>query len=817
MKQDFDQKEFDGLVKSLYSFQDPETIPEHAHVSWNFDPSCVNNENYPIAHWNLVTQYAPLLIPYCDENQLQSFAEFIVHTLAFQDKEIVASNLVTLHQVSEDVVKNGELLSLPSLETAVVKQLWKLLGECMSEFAGDNLSIVFTWEMPDDEDVEMKDGESQKTDMKKAISLAQMIAEVMNKPHKSPRKRSKKKDGRNLNMVNNLLQILQHLPCHQFVLGNQLRCILGLLVCDVLIGKAALDDECAQPVQVSCREIVSTLLQVMLQHREFSIWHVINMSSLLRWLHHTTPRVSPANLQCKFMDASKELLRFATILTLKSHSKTNLEAIAKFTQELVVTLTESSKNTDPEMLRCLEVLVVMISACTEFLEQKGKKTSSQEAVCSVISKAAVNLEIFIKSTLEEDGNSCQEEQDHCELEANVMRLSGILTHAMGLISETQFQKNEEFTTAFGKWREVVSVLVLKASKKLEELTNANDETAIVIKVLTDVIKGGEEHCNSIPDELRAQILRTCLEILRNSGLSGSENRSKCTDDSKKLQDTVLGLITGLLEEDSGKNCITVLESVLEWSMKESGEEGSLENLLTGLTVFKDLVATKVVKQNKKGLRPVLGKILITLLSRAEINLEILMVILEIVAALVTIGSGVFNTHDLASVFQALALNTDVTNIEFFSRIFMAKFAILSWTLFYYPDYVYGAVHVFLPCIRELLNSLLTQGGRIEAEERVIMLSCVHKISRLYQEMASHKSILSKYSIYFLADCVHVMSTRSIPAVIRDVLVQGVHFLFDLCGDDHLTKLHVYLPSRERELFRSLKDDYMKHHKFKGNA
>jgi hypothetical protein len=854
LKQDFDQNEFDHLIYCLYSFQDPQTILELSFVSWNFDPSCVNNVNYPVAHWSLVSQYAALLIPYCNGNQLQKFAEFMVGTLVLQDNKITTDNLVTLHQVSEDILKDGELLSLSSLQAAVVKQFWKLLGECMGQLADDRLTGVFTWEVLGDQDAEMEDGQdgthetdeanlqSVKIDTNIAISLAQAIARIMNEPQKSARKQSKRKRIGDLSMVVHLVKVLQCLPCYKFTPSNQVRCILGSLACDVLIGKAGLDDKTgpAQPLaaQLSCREIVSTLIQSLLQQREFSAWQVIDMASLLHWLYHTIPKrnsakPSPSNLQSKFMNASKELLRLAVILGMKSHSKASLATVVDFSQELVTSLIDSAKNTNPEIVRCVEVLVIIVSACTEFLEQKGKKTSSLRAACSIISKTAVSLTSFTKDTLEENAVSHQQEESYVELENNVMRLSAILTYAMGLIPETELSKNEELKNAFAEWNEIVSMLVFKTSKKMEDVMNSvseldfSNEIATLITVLTDVFMGGQDHCNSIPDELRTQILKKCLEILRKIGFpvekEENENSTESIEESRKLQKAVIGLVAGLLEEDGGMNCIMVLEGVLEWSVEESDAgEDALVTLLTGLSVFKELVAMKVAKQNKKKLRSITGKIMITLLGRAAINIEILMVVLETVAALVTIGGGVFNPHDLALVFQALALNVEVTNIGFFSRIFMARFAILSWMLFYYPDYVYGTVHVFLPCVRELLNSLFSQGARIsngktESEEGAILLSCAHKMSRLYQEMTSHKNILSKYSIYFLADCVHVMSTQGIPGMIRDVLVQGVHFLFDICNDDGLTKLHVYLPSNERELFRSLKEDYMKHHKFKGNA
>ena len=43
-----------------------------------------------------------------------------------------------------------------------------------------------------------------------------------------------------------------------------------------------------------------------------------------------------------------------------------------------------------------------------------------------------------------------------------------------------------------------------------------------------------------------------------------------------------------------------------------------------------------------------------------------------------------------------------------------------------------------------------------------------------------KEFFSKYSLYLLADCVHVMSTHVVHGTLRDILVQGVYSLFDIC-------------------------------------
>ena len=839
LKENFDQNEFDQMINFVYCLEDPETVPEIASVSWNSDPSCVDSLNYPVAHWNLVTQHAPLLIPYCSDDQLQNFAKFMIGTLVLHGKENTADHLVSLCDVSENVLKGGELLCLFSVQEAIVKQLWKCLGECMSKVVGEELSEAFLWKAVEGEGAQMEDVHGPDgvnlqcmVDTNTAVTIAQAIAKVIH--DEDARKWSKKKAGGDLRMVADLLKVLQRLPCHQFTQRSQARCILGSLACDVLVGKVAPSDKTGPHaerlvVQLCCREIVSNLLQGFLQRREFSAWRVVEVASLLRWLYCTIPvqtaaETSPTNLESQFMNASKNLLKFAFMLILKLHKKASVVAIVDFSQELITSLANFGKSKIPDTMQRIQVLVIIVSAFTEFFEQQRRMTSPQKRLYSIISNAIVSLTGFAKAILEENSGT----ENYTELKKDVMKLCAVLQRAMGLFPETELVNNEELTNVSKEWADIVFMLVAKILRKMEDVElNVNSETATLLKVLADVFKSGKQQCDSIPDELRTQILRKCLGILRYIGFSVGEQdvdkHAKDSEESSKLQEAALGLISGLLEEAEGNNCIMVLEGVLQWSVEENAaHKNTMANLQTGLSVFKDLLSTKVVRLKKKELRLISGKILITMLSKATISNEILVVVQEIVAALLTIGAGVCNPRDLPLVLQALVLNVEVTSISLFSRIFMARFAILKWTLYYYSKYLYEAVHVFLPCVRELLNCLLIEGGKITSgkltsEEKAILLSCVEKMSRLYQQMVSHKEFFSKYSLYLLADCVHVMSTHVVHGTLRDILVQGVYSLFDICNDDDFTKLHVYLPNNERELFQSLKEDYIKHHKFKGNA
>ncbi|XP_046840778.1 unhealthy ribosome biogenesis protein 2 homolog [Xenia sp. Carnegie-2017] len=271
------------------------------------------------------------------------------------------------------------------------------------------------------------------------------------------------------------------------------------------------------------------------------------------------------------------------------------------------------------------------------------------------------------------------------------------------------------------------------------------------------------------------------------------------------------------EEEEG-NFIKTVNDILEWSVKEDND-----NYTTGVEIFKDLLSTTSSKRHRKQLRQKMDKIMILLLKKSSSNINAYIVCIEVVAQLVAMGNGLFHRNDFSLVFQALTSEVKESRIQDFCRIFTAKFTILSWSLFFYSENVYGLIHIFIPCVRELLESLLRNSCRdISSDplcptEETDLLNCSNKMARLYQEISSHKDVMSKYSLYLLADCIHVISCHGARAPIRQVIVQGVYYIFDLCNDDCLTKLHVYLPNNQRELFRSLKEDYTAHHKFKGNA
>ncbi|XP_078357235.1 unhealthy ribosome biogenesis protein 2 homolog isoform X2 [Oculina patagonica] len=278
------------------------------------------------------------------------------------------------------------------------------------------------------------------------------------------------------------------------------------------------------------------------------------------------------------------------------------------------------------------------------------------------------------------------------------------------------------------------------------------------------------------------------------------------------------LLEGLGDEITTKNC----------------SDASLERLRVALHVWHRLLSGRFTKDRKKELRPKLPKILFALqfvLQQFKTdNLGIVNLATDVMVKIISLGKGMVLPHNALLVLHS-NLNKLAANNRSFPPLFQSQYSLLSTLLFQHSEAVYGAVHVFVTCVRDLLLSLI-QSCDEQSKDAVEqdgsqktgklfkpseLSQSVQKMARLYQEISTHKNAFSKYSPYMIADYIHAIQTVAVPSVIRDALVPGVYCLLDLCGEHELSLLHAVLEKGSRELFHSLHADYTKYHKFKGKV
>ena len=556
-----DQKEINCLVNFLYSFKYSPPNPKSRSQSWNADPFCVTIKNYPAAHWSLAARHAPLLIPHCDDQHVCEFAKFFLETVKSQEAGSQQdNNLLTINQVSLKLLDEGDVLTLPSLQATVVKEFWKLVGESAIKVAGEEnpkMANVFSWSVvegllsetrqseknsipgnsvlrirdPGNENEETEFLESSKgeatvesttTEMHHATCIAQDLADLMNDiSSKTTKKRLKRKkdevlvkDMEDLSDIQYLIDVLLRLPCHCFTPSNQTRCILGLLACDILAQKCSVrvDQRSTIALQLSCRRSLMTILQGCIQHRNFTAWRAVDMTSLFAWI--CTTSVSQdwtfdgpmSELRFKFESASNDLLGHAVRLCLRSRSQTGLKAIRVFNDQLLASVNNGSTNKiSMSNAKTLNVTFTLISACTELLQAKSSHKSSASTASEVILRSAAVLLDLIISVLKDVHQTDSECDTNAEIP--VLSLCGILTRAIGLVSGSNISEIASSTEKrLRDWKQVVGLVVTQIMRKLENkamplaATALNEQVVICILVLEAIFQFRQEYRDVLTDE-----------------------------------------------------------------------------------------------------------------------------------------------------------------------------------------------------------------------------------------------------------------------------------------------------------------------------
>jgi len=306
-------------------------------------------------------------------------------------------------------------------------------------------------------------------------------------------------------------------------------------------------------------------------------------------------------------------------------------------------------------------------------------------------------------------------------------------------------------------------------------------------------------------------------------------------ESKDFMKEGYGLVVSLLEGCDPVLLPELLEGLCSEIATKSINKESLDQLFVSLNVWLRLLSGRFTKDRRKELRPKLPKVLFALQFLLQElknnNREIVHLALEVMVKILSLGKGMVLSHNALLVLHSSLVVNLAPYDNSFPLLFESQYFLLSTLLFQHSEAVYGAVHVFITCVRNLLHSLIqTSGERKEAElaqdgshtnaatfKQIELTKCAQRMARLYQEVSSHKSTFSKYSPYMIADYIHGVQTVAIPSVIRNAIVPGVYCLLDMCGEHELSLMHAVLEKGYRELFHSLHADYTKYHKFKGKV
>lgn len=171
------------------------------------------------------------------------------------------------------------------------------------------------------------------------------------------------------------------------------------------------------------------------------------------------------------------------------------------------------------------------------------------------------------------------------------------------------------------------------------------------------------------------------------------------------------------------------------------------------------------------------------------------------------------------VFVIMSDQVTLCNHGSFVVLFEELYHLASQLLFHHQSAVYTSLPAYLTCINCLLNFLVsfTQCQMVGIHRAEDMKKCCERLARLYREVGSHKTIITKYAPYIIADYVRACQQAKFGTENKNALDTGIHCIMDTCSDFEFALLTTLLEGGDKEHFRMIRNDFEKHHKFVGKA
>lgn len=615
-------------------------------------------------------------------------------------------------------------------------------------------------------------------------------------------------------------------------------------------------------------------------------WLIGSATRLWRQRHTNPATANAMNLMLRetrglFFSTFKYLLR-APHQTVNAVQKTT-ETLTDELQTFCAEVRDASMDSLEKSLTSHHVVSVIVEGILALCEEVVSSKIASNKMIRISSDVMIKLgpvllellrEIVHKSRWKQRNNGQNVEEstlpvyfcqwpDYIDSFTSLLHIYSVSEQSRKLIRVNEAFKQREWQEVF----DVILAVVVHYVFEKDQMESALSANGNKVRIVRSCLRFLRVVCMSclelhLPIDFHVRLLASTLYFLRKL----EQNKNNRTEDREKdnsLRDLEVGIHQSEKIEQSMKAqdrfcdsesipkegyrlAVSLLEGcdpdLLPELLEQLGDEITMKNtgdacferLSVALRVWLRLLSGRFTKDRRKELRPKLPKILFAVQSvLQELKSENLMAVnlaTEVMEKILSLGKGMVLPHNAVVVLHSGLIKL-VANDRSFPRLFDSQYSLLSTLLFQHSEAVYGAVHVFITCVRNLLLSLI-QGCDVQSEAAVErnedktseerlkpteLVQSAQKMARLYQEISTHKIAFSKYSPYMIADYIRGVQTIAVPSPVRDALTSGVYCLFELCGEHELSLLHAVLEKGSRELFHSLHADYTKYHKFKGKV
>ncbi|CAH1262507.1 URB2 [Branchiostoma lanceolatum] len=374
-------------------------VNEHA---WDGQVTSVTSNNYPTAHWYLLCSHIGLIAPVCTQHQLALLAHDLLQTVVSESCPKSSAGLVTRAMISADLLRSAPYLELLPMQEAMITAIISGLADtvnCSRSTATVRLCVKVLQELSEDTHPEsvITGPEEDTPPLSKAITSAVVTLQSL---QKDVQKRcSVNQTKEQLQKMCSYFKVLKQVPLQCLSDVSSVRCVLGCLAVNYLLGASHSMSDCATAV---LRTSLEVLRDVMTGQKKTSLWQTLDAAVTMKCLLLTCQQTQLQNMSqsTAVKDIYQDLMYHLLWSVVRSAEGTS--TLPSYTTHLCQALQSLSKSAAPGDGHRLDWLFISagctLSAGLMVTQNKVKVPAAQaDIITSCTRQLAVRVAAVVPS------------------------------------------------------------------------------------------------------------------------------------------------------------------------------------------------------------------------------------------------------------------------------------------------------------------------------------------------------------------------------------------------------------------------------------
>ncbi|XP_066281622.1 unhealthy ribosome biogenesis protein 2 homolog isoform X3 [Branchiostoma lanceolatum] len=772
-------------------------VNEHA---WDGQVTSVTSNNYPTAHWYLLCSHIGLIAPVCTQHQLALLAHDLLQTVVSESCPKSSAGLVTRAMISADLLRSAPYLELLPMQEAMITAVISGLADIVNyrSTATVRLCVKVLQELSKDTHPEsvITGPEEDTPPLSKAITSAVVTLQSL------------QKDVQKRCSVNQTKEQLQKMCCYFKVLKqvplqclsdiSSVRCVLGCLAVNYLLGASHSMSDCATAV---LRTSLEVLRDVMTGQKKTSLWQTLDAAVTMKCLLLTCQQtqLQDMSLSTAVKDTYQDLMYHLLWSVVRSAEGTS--TLPSYTTHMCQALQSLSKSAAPRDGHRLDWLFISagctLSAGLMVTQNKVKVPAAQaDIITSCTRQLAVCVAAVVPSV---------------DLPAVTTAMAAALRVQMA-----DSQVGED-------WTPRIEHQVSSLKTMLTEIQDNLQNIRACLGFLKTVAGGVPKWQAVLPEEFGPTVYNLVVQLLLkiHSTNNKEPSESALSTDMAEVVAEAEALLLIVFRCSQPEQFSTYIQGLQQHLDCDTSVCAALQ--LWQLVLREEWKDEK--RDSLNNISPQLVLQLQVLLQKSsskvtadDVLKQIIVPSLLTTAAILQFGQGSLPDQVAGAALHG-CLSVQIQNQpgSTFAATFHATCRVLTSLLLHHTKVARNAVPSLMACCRTLLVALVHEGrqdnGSVDSADVVL---CAGDFGRLVAALVQ-KVDLTKIAAFLVAEYVNELQHGTLHPEVKKSLVPSVYLLLDVCGMHGSKLLVTALHPGLREIYKALHADYNRYHKYRGKV